>query len=51
MACNGHFGDRPPDISGPQRVIAEEVIRGLDWHEAVSPDGIACLVAQTGRRE
>jgi hypothetical protein len=48
--CNGHFRDRPPDISGPEHVITQEVIRGLDWREVISPDGVACLVAQIARR-
>lgn len=49
IICNGHFRDRPPDISGPKRVIAQELVRGRDWVAIVSPDGVACLVAQTGR--
>ena len=49
-ACNGHFRDRTPDISAPKRVITQEVIRGLDWHEVISADGVACLVAQIARR-
>ena len=48
--CNGHFRDRPPDICGPERVITQEVTHGLDWREVVSPDGVACLVAQIARR-
>ena len=50
MACNGHFRDRPPDISAPRHVITREVVHGLDWCEVVSPDGVACLVAKMGRR-
>jgi hypothetical protein len=48
--CNGHFRDLPPDISGPEHVITQEVIRGRDWYEVTSPDGVACLVAQIARR-
>jgi hypothetical protein len=49
-AYNGHFRDRTPNISGPEQVITQEVIHGLDWHVLVSPDGVVCLVAQIARR-
>jgi hypothetical protein len=44
--CNGHFGDRPPDISGPPTVITQELIRHLDWVPVTSPDGVTVLVAR-----
>jgi hypothetical protein len=49
-ACNGRFRDQPPDISAPKRVIAQELFDSRDWIEVISPDGVACVVAQMGRR-
>jgi hypothetical protein len=49
IACRSHFRDRAPRISGPPKVLAQELFRDLDWTEVISPDGVVCLVAQTGR--
>jgi hypothetical protein len=36
-------------IIGPKRVIQVEIVDGLDWGEAISPDGVCCYVAQLRR--
>jgi hypothetical protein len=39
-----------PRIYASRRVIEAELIAGRDWTAAVSPDGVACLVASRLRR-
>jgi hypothetical protein len=38
-----------PAICGPQRVIERELFAGREWHEQVSPDGVAIQVTRFRR--
>jgi hypothetical protein len=40
----------PPRISGPRNVLEAELIAGRQWHQAASPDGVICQVAQLAPR-